>query len=69
MLRVNWMQMMTYSIYVHSVSEVKLLASISSVAKVTLSTCTDNEEGQQIYVENGEILDQNLLKRNVVQIS
>lgn len=34
------------------------LASISSVAKVTLSTCTDNEEGQQIYVENGEILDQ-----------
>ncbi|SCT05861.1 DNA mismatch repair endonuclease MutL [Staphylococcus caeli] len=34
------------------------LASISSVSKVTLKTCTDNEEGQQIYVENGEILDQ-----------
>ncbi|WP_436853740.1 DNA mismatch repair endonuclease MutL [Staphylococcus caeli] len=33
------------------------LASISSVSKVTLKTCTDNEEGQQIYVENGEILD------------
>ncbi|PTI41751.1 DNA mismatch repair endonuclease MutL [Staphylococcus succinus] len=32
------------------------LASISSVAKVTLKTCTDNEEGQEIYVENGELL-------------
>lgn len=34
------------------------LASISSVSKVTLKTCTDNEEGQEIYVENGEILNQ-----------
>ena len=34
------------------------LASISSVSKVTLKTCTDNEEGQEIYVENGEILKQ-----------
>ncbi|WP_251516628.1 MULTISPECIES: DNA mismatch repair endonuclease MutL [Staphylococcus] len=33
------------------------LASISSVAKVTLQTCTDEEEGQQIYVENGQILE------------
>ncbi|WP_440858676.1 DNA mismatch repair endonuclease MutL [Staphylococcus shinii] len=34
------------------------LASISSVSKVTLKTCTDNEERQEIYVENGEILNQ-----------
>ncbi|MDK9865266.1 MULTISPECIES: DNA mismatch repair endonuclease MutL [Staphylococcus] len=34
------------------------LASISSVSKVTLKTCTDNEEGQEVYVENGEILNQ-----------
>ncbi len=34
------------------------LASISSVSKVTLKTCTDSEEGQEIYVENGEILNQ-----------
>lgn len=34
------------------------LASISSVSKVTLKTCTDNQEGQEIYVENGEILNQ-----------
>ncbi|UMT79314.1 DNA mismatch repair endonuclease MutL [Staphylococcus roterodami] len=32
------------------------LASISSVAKVTLKTCTDNANGNEIYVENGEIL-------------
>ncbi|PTF27285.1 DNA mismatch repair endonuclease MutL [Staphylococcus cohnii] len=32
------------------------LASISSVSKVTLKTCTDNQEGQEIYVENGEVL-------------
>ncbi|WP_285489978.1 DNA mismatch repair endonuclease MutL [Staphylococcus haemolyticus] len=32
------------------------LASISSVAKVTLKTCTDNENGHEIYAENGEIL-------------
>lgn len=32
------------------------LASISSVAKVTLKTCTDNEEGHEIYAENGAIL-------------
>lgn len=34
------------------------LASISSVSKVTLKTCTNSEEGQEIYVENGEILNQ-----------
>ena len=34
------------------------LASISSVAKVTLKSCTDNAEGQEIYVENGAILEQ-----------
>lgn len=34
------------------------LASISSVSKVTLKSCTDSEEGQEIYVENGEILNQ-----------
>lgn len=34
------------------------LASISSVAKVTLKTCTDNENGHEIYAENGEILSQ-----------
>ncbi|AID01236.1 DNA mismatch repair protein MutL [Staphylococcus xylosus] len=34
------------------------LASISSVSKVTLKTFTDSEEGQEIYVENGEILNQ-----------
>ncbi|PTK40060.1 DNA mismatch repair endonuclease MutL [Staphylococcus haemolyticus] len=32
------------------------LASISSVAKVTLKTCTDNENGHEIYAEKGEIL-------------
>ncbi|KDP49636.1 GHKL domain protein [Staphylococcus aureus subsp. aureus CO-98] len=32
------------------------LASISSVAKVTLKTCTDSENGHEIYAENGEIL-------------
>ncbi len=32
------------------------LASISSVAKVKLKTCTDNENGHEIYAENGEIL-------------
>lgn len=32
------------------------LASISSVAKVTLKSCTDNEEGHEIYAENGVIL-------------
>lgn len=32
------------------------LASISSVAKVILKTCTDNANGNEIYVENGEIL-------------
>ncbi|GAA6826359.1 DNA mismatch repair endonuclease MutL [Helicobacter pylori] len=35
---------------------VEALASISSVAKVTLKTCTDNEEGHEIYAENGAIL-------------
>lgn len=34
------------------------LASISSVAKVTLKTCTDNENGHEIYVENGKIIHQ-----------
>ncbi|RRR93548.1 DNA mismatch repair protein MutL, partial [Streptococcus pneumoniae] len=34
------------------------LASISSVSKVTLKICTDSEEGQEIYVENGERLNQ-----------
>ncbi|MBF7017237.1 DNA mismatch repair endonuclease MutL [Staphylococcus durrellii] len=32
------------------------LASISSVAKVTLKTCTDNAEGHEIYAENGAII-------------
>lgn len=39
------------------------LASISSVSKVTLRTCTDNESGHEIYAENGEIINQNQLKR------
>ncbi|MEK5197906.1 DNA mismatch repair endonuclease MutL [Staphylococcus sp. FSL H8-0121] len=34
------------------------LASISSVSKVTLRTCTDNESGHEIYAENGLIKDQ-----------
>ena len=34
------------------------LASISSVAKVTLRTCTDNENGHEIYAENGKIIHQ-----------
>ncbi|MEX2947734.1 DNA mismatch repair endonuclease MutL [Staphylococcus warneri] len=34
------------------------LASISSVSKVTLRTCTDNESGHEIYAENGEIINQ-----------
>ncbi|BGE82550.1 DNA mismatch repair endonuclease MutL [Staphylococcus petrasii] len=34
------------------------LASISSVAKVTLKTCTDNENGHEIYAENGKIVHQ-----------
>ena len=38
------------------------LASISSVSKVTLRTCTDNESGHEIYAENGVIKDQNQLK-------
>lgn len=32
------------------------LASISSVAKVTLKTCTDNENGHEIYAEDGKII-------------
>ena len=34
------------------------LASISSVSKVTLRSCTDNESGHEIYAENGEIINQ-----------
>ena len=34
------------------------LASISSVAKVTLKTCTDNENGHEIYAEDGQIIHQ-----------
>lgn len=34
------------------------LASISSVSKVTLRTCTDNANGHEIYAENGVIKDQ-----------
>ena len=34
------------------------LPSISSVAKVTLKTCTDNENGHEIYAENGKIIHQ-----------
>ncbi|MCJ1668304.1 DNA mismatch repair endonuclease MutL [Staphylococcus sp. NRL 19/737] len=34
------------------------LASISSVAKVTLKTCTDNENGHEIYAETGKIINQ-----------
>lgn len=45
------------------------LASISSVSKVTLRTCTDNENGHEIYAENGEIINQNQLKRKKVRIS
>lgn len=38
------------------------LASISSVAKVTLKTCTDNENGHEIYAEDGKIIHQKLAK-------
>ncbi|WP_278269709.1 DNA mismatch repair endonuclease MutL [Staphylococcus epidermidis] len=34
------------------------LASISSVGKVTLKTCTDNENGHEIYAEDGKIIHQ-----------
>lgn len=34
------------------------LASISSVAKVTLKTCTDGQNGHEIYAEDGAILHQ-----------
>ncbi|MGX0854186.1 DNA mismatch repair protein MutL [Staphylococcus epidermidis] len=34
------------------------LASISSVAKVSLKTCTDNENGHEIYAEDGKIIHQ-----------
>ncbi|GEP84310.1 DNA mismatch repair protein [Staphylococcus piscifermentans] len=34
------------------------LASISSVAKVTLQTCTDGQNGHEIYAEDGAILKQ-----------
>lgn len=34
------------------------LASISSVAKVTLKTCTDGQNGHEIYAEDGAILKQ-----------
>lgn len=34
------------------------LASISSVAKVTLKTCTDNDNGHEIYAEDGKIIHQ-----------
>ncbi|AYU55119.1 DNA mismatch repair endonuclease MutL [Staphylococcus debuckii] len=34
------------------------LASISSVAKVTLQTCTDGQSGHEIYAEDGAILKQ-----------
>lgn len=34
------------------------LASISSVAKVTLKACTDNENGHEIYAEDGKIIHQ-----------
>lgn len=34
------------------------LASISSVAKVTLKTCTDNVNGHEIYAEDGKIIHQ-----------
>lgn len=33
------------------------LASISSVAKVRLRTCTDGQSGQEAYAENGEIIE------------
>lgn len=44
------------------------LASISSVAKVTLKTCTDSENGHEIYAENGEILSRKPAKAKKVQI-
>ncbi|MCD8914731.1 DNA mismatch repair endonuclease MutL [Staphylococcus simulans] len=34
------------------------LASISSVAKVTLRTCTDGQNGHEIYAEDGAIINQ-----------
>lgn len=40
------------------------LASISSVAKVTLKTCTDNENGHEIYAEDGKIIHQKPAKAN-----
>ena len=44
------------------------LASISSVAKVTLTTCTDNEQGHEIYAENGQIVHKSLRKLEKVQM-
>ena len=44
------------------------LASISSVAKVTLKTCTDNENGHEIYAEDGKIIHQKPAKAKRVQI-
>lgn len=46
----------------------RALASISSVAKVTLKTCTDSENGHEIYAENGEILSRKPAKAKKVQI-
>ena len=44
------------------------LASISSVAKVTLKTCTDNENGHEIYAENGKIIHQKPEKGTDIQV-
>src|SRR5699024_5709013 len=45
------------------------LASISSVSKVTLKTCTDNQEGQEVYVENGEVLNQKPADRKSTRLN
>ena len=45
----------------------RLLASISSVSKVTLKTCTDNENGFEVYAENGEIVNRKPAKAKKVQ--
>ena len=44
------------------------LASISSVAKVTLQTCTDGQNGHEIYAEDGAILKQKPAKAKKGQI-
>ena len=54
--------------HIRTLDFVVRLASISSVAKVTLKTCTDSENGHEIYAENGEILSRKPAKAKKVQI-